>query len=107
MAKLKDKLENALNEARILILGGQVLIGFTYRAYFEPRFLEVGAKAKVFLTVSLGAMLASFGLLLVLAAYHICMRWRVPLRHRQTAGDLWIEEAMLKRNASPRLLELL
>jgi hypothetical protein len=27
MAQLKDKIENALNEARILVLGGQVLIG--------------------------------------------------------------------------------
>jgi hypothetical protein len=32
MAKLKDKLTNALNETRILILGAQILLGFQFNA---------------------------------------------------------------------------
>jgi hypothetical protein len=34
VAQLKDKIENALNETRILVLGGQVLIGFNYESFF-------------------------------------------------------------------------
>jgi hypothetical protein len=30
MAKLSDRIENVLNEARMLLLGGQVLLGFSY-----------------------------------------------------------------------------
>ena len=70
MAKLKDKVENALNETRILILGGQVLIGFSYRAYFEPVFEQLGHKSQVLLTIGLGIMLAGIGVLLTPASYH-------------------------------------
>jgi hypothetical protein len=35
---VKVKIRYALNEARILILGAQVLIGFQYRAVLEPGF---------------------------------------------------------------------
>jgi hypothetical protein len=35
---VKAKIRHALNEARILILGTQVLIGFQYRAVLEPGF---------------------------------------------------------------------
>lgn len=38
MARLKDKVQNALDEARLLILGTQVLLGFQYRAAFERGF---------------------------------------------------------------------
>lgn len=38
MAKLKNKVQNALDEARILILGTQVLIGFGLRVVFEEGF---------------------------------------------------------------------
>ncbi len=31
MPKLDDAVENVLNEARILLLGGQVLLGFSFR----------------------------------------------------------------------------
>ncbi len=38
MAKLGDRIENALNEDRLLLLGLQVLLGLTYTICFEPKF---------------------------------------------------------------------
>jgi len=38
MASYSDKLENALNESRILILGAQVLVGFGFRSVFQEGF---------------------------------------------------------------------
>ena len=38
MAKLKDKIKTALDEGRMLVLGAQILVGFQYRAVFEPVF---------------------------------------------------------------------
>ena len=61
MPSLSDHLENALNEGRMLMLGGQVLLGFSYdicyeggfeRAPLRAQFAEIGAIA--LLTVALG-----------------------------------------------------
>jgi Family of unknown function (DUF6328) len=38
---LRTKIKNALDEARILVLGTQVLLGFQYRAFFEPGFSKL------------------------------------------------------------------
>jgi hypothetical protein len=38
MAALKEKIQNALDESRILILGVQVFIGFQFRAALEAPF---------------------------------------------------------------------
>jgi hypothetical protein len=70
MAKLKNKIENALNEGRILILGGQVLIGFYFRAFFEPGFPKLPRYAQLIEIATLGLMLVGLGLLIWPAAYH-------------------------------------
>jgi hypothetical protein len=38
MAALGRKVKNALDEARILVLGVQVLLGFQYRGFMEPGY---------------------------------------------------------------------
>src|SRR5512138_1117225 len=38
VAELANRVQNALDEGRILILGGQILLGFEYRAFFEHGF---------------------------------------------------------------------
>ncbi|HEX8090473.1 MAG TPA: hypothetical protein VF762_16560, partial [Blastocatellia bacterium] len=38
MAELKDKITNALDECRMLILGAQIMLGFQYRSVFESGF---------------------------------------------------------------------
>ena len=70
MAHLKDKIENALNETRILVLGAQVLIGVNYRCFFETDFKRLTSLSRGLLTVSLAVMLIGLGVLLLPASYH-------------------------------------
>jgi len=70
VAELKDQIENALNEARILILGGQVLIGVNYRAFFESAFDRLSQTSQILLILGLGVMLLGLGLLIGPAPYH-------------------------------------
>src|SRR3954470_9837381 len=67
---LQDKLENALNESRILMLGVQVLIGFDYRAVFEDRFANLPLALQELRLASLGLMLLSLTLLISPVPYH-------------------------------------
>jgi hypothetical protein len=70
VAQLKDKLENALNEARILILGAQVLIGADYRSYFDPGFSKLPTHSQMLDLFGLGLMLVGLCLLISPAAFH-------------------------------------
>ncbi|MGC2110671.1 MAG: DUF6328 family protein [Candidatus Korobacteraceae bacterium] len=82
MAKLKDKIENALNETRILVLGIQILIGFGFRTFFEPGYSRMAHCAQQVQLAALGLMLVGLGILLLPAAYH-----RIVLHGRNT-GEL-------------------
>jgi hypothetical protein len=70
MAKLKDKVQNALDEGRILLLGTQVLIGFGYRAFFEERFETLARWVKWAQLLSVALLLVTFCLLSLPATYH-------------------------------------
>lgn len=70
MAELSDRLENVLNEARMLLLGGQVLLGFTYRICFEPAFDSMARSVHLVEVTALGIMTAGLGWLITPAAYH-------------------------------------
>jgi hypothetical protein len=70
MVKLSDAIENVLNEARILLLGGQVLLGFGYRICFEARFEQLPASAQLAQVAGLGLMTAGLGWLIWPAAFH-------------------------------------
>ena len=70
MAKLKDKVENALNEARMLVLGAQVLVGFQFRSVFEPGFDTLPLPSQLLKMVGLGLMLLTVALIISPAAYH-------------------------------------
>lgn len=80
MAELKQKIENVLNETRILALGIQILIGFDFRSFFEPGFNEMPAYAQQLHLAALALMLACFGVLMIPAPYH-----RIVLHGRNTA----------------------
>src|SRR5947209_20124462 len=81
MAKLKDKIENALNETRILVLGIQILIGFAYRSFFEPGFHHMPHISQQIQLASLVMMLAGLVVLMLPVSCH-----RVVLQGRNTAG---------------------
>ena len=70
MAKIKDKVENALNEARMLVLGAQVLVGFQFRSIFEPGFDSLPLPSQWLKLVGLGLMLIAVGLIISPSAYH-------------------------------------
>lgn len=79
MAQLKDKIENALNETRILVLGIQILIGFGFRSFFEPGFAKMAPYTQQIQLAALGLMLVGFGVLMIPVPYH-----RVVLHGRNT-----------------------
>lgn len=70
MAKIKDKVENALNESRMLVLGAQVLVGFQFRSIFEPGFDSLPIPTQFLKLVGLGLMLVAVGLIISPSAYH-------------------------------------
>jgi hypothetical protein len=70
MAKLSDRIENVLNEARMLLLGGQVLLGFSYRVFFEPGFDRITDSARIAQLAGVGIMTVSLGLLIWPASFH-------------------------------------
>jgi len=45
MAQLSDAIENVFSEVRMLVLGGQVLLGFSYRICFEKKFEHISRPA--------------------------------------------------------------
>lgn len=70
MAELKNKVKNALNEARIAVLGAQVLFGFQFRAAFEPGFDDLPLLSRVLVLVALGFIIIAVGLLISPSSYH-------------------------------------
>jgi hypothetical protein len=70
VAKLKDKIQNALDEGRMLVLGSQVLLGFQFRSVFEPGFAKLPLSSQYLKVTALGLMLIAIGLLLAPGAYH-------------------------------------
>jgi hypothetical protein len=70
VAELSQKVKNTLDEARILVLGTQVLLGFQYRAFMEPGYERLPAHTQRLEMVGLFLLLASLGFLLAPAARH-------------------------------------
>jgi hypothetical protein len=70
MAKLKDKVKNALDEARMLVLGAQVLVGFQMRSVFEKGFESLPLISQALKLCGLGLMLVAVGLIIAPSSYH-------------------------------------
>ena len=70
MAQIKDKVQNALDETRILILGSQVLLGFQFRSTFETGFEALPEHARYLKLGGLGLMTVAVGLLMAPGPYH-------------------------------------
>jgi hypothetical protein len=88
MAKIKDKVGNALDEARMLVLGAQVLVGFQFRSVFEPGFDSLPLPSQWLKLVGLGLMLVAVGLVISPAAYHRLVEGgeETPEQHRYTSN---------------------
>lgn len=70
MTALEDRINNALHEARTLILGSQVLVGLELRSAFEKRFEQLPQSERLMRLGGLVLMLFALGLLVSPAAYH-------------------------------------
>ncbi|HKQ99402.1 MAG TPA: DUF6328 family protein [Pyrinomonadaceae bacterium] len=70
MSELKDKIQNALDEGRMLVLGSQVLLGFQFRSAFEPGFEKLSLSSQYLKMGALALMLCALGLLLAPGAFH-------------------------------------
>src|SRR5882762_470973 len=69
VAALKDKVQNALDETRMLILGAQVLLGFQFQAALQPAFERLPAFAQYLTVAGLGLMIVAVGLLISPGAF--------------------------------------
>ena len=67
---LHERVKTALDETRTLLLGGQILIGFEFRAAFEERFDALPALARAANSVALCLMVLAIGLLIAPSALH-------------------------------------
>ena len=70
MAELKEKVKTGLDEARILVLGAQVLTGFQLRAVFETGFEKLPRASQYMLLGSLALLLVALALIMSPGAYH-------------------------------------
>lgn len=81
MAQLSDAIENVFSEVRMLVLGGQVLLGFSYRICFEKKFEHISRPAQLAEIAGLAIMTAALGWLIWPAAFH-----QIAVKGRMTAG---------------------
>jgi Family of unknown function (DUF6328) len=68
--KLDGKLKTALDETRLLFLGGQVLLGFQFQAFFQDGFSTLSALAKYLSLGGLALMVVSMTLLVAPVMQH-------------------------------------
>jgi O-antigen/teichoic acid export membrane protein len=65
-----EKLQNALDEGRTLILGAQIIVGLLYRTVFEPGYDRFPRHAQLLVIGALVLVLAAFILLMAPVSYH-------------------------------------
>jgi hypothetical protein len=70
MTSLKDKIQNALDENRMLVLGAEVLIGFEFTAFFQDGFKSLSGRSQILNLVGLALMLFALVLLLSPGVFH-------------------------------------
>jgi hypothetical protein len=70
MAELKDKIENALNETRMLVIGAQVMLGLKYQAAFQGRFNRLPFSLQCLDIAALLILCVALALLMWPALYH-------------------------------------
>jgi hypothetical protein len=68
-----DRIQGALDEGRILILGAQILLGSLYRSAFEPGFDQLSVFFQSLVVIALVLIVAAFDLLILPVSY----RWIV------------------------------
>ncbi len=70
MTSLKDKIQNALDENRMLVLGAEVLVGFEFTAFFQDVFKSLSERSQLMNLIGLALMLFTLVLLLSPGVFH-------------------------------------
>lgn len=81
MSDFARKIKQSLDEARILVLVAQVLIGFEFSSVFESRFATLPEPLQYLKLGALTVMMVALGLLITPSAYH-----RIVERGEDTAA---------------------
>ena len=68
--KLQDRVEDGLNELRIVLLGGQVFAAFAYNSCFQSGFATLPPRAQWIQAAAITIITATFGWLLWPPAFH-------------------------------------
>jgi len=70
MTPLRKKIDNSLNEARILVLGTEVLLGMNFRAAFQRVFVELSRIQQAAKVAGLALLIVTLILLMLPASFH-------------------------------------
>ncbi len=70
MADLVDRVDNALNEARTMVLVAQVLFAYFFESTFERKFGELPQLARLMTLTGITLLLVSLAFLLAPAPFH-------------------------------------
>src|SRR6185369_971764 len=70
MAKLSDKVKLVLDEARMLVLGAQILLGFQSRVFLEPSFQQLPRYSQIMLLIGLAVLLLAIALMMWPSTFH-------------------------------------
>src|ERR1700757_1825618 len=68
--KLKDRVEDGLNELRIVLLGGQVFAAFAYASCFQSGFATLPSRVLWVQAAAITIITVTFGWLLWPPAFH-------------------------------------
>jgi hypothetical protein len=84
MAALNYRIQDTLDECRMLILGGQVVMMLAAESVFEPAFERLSGLARALLAAQMVGLVVAIGLLIWPAAYHriVCRGRDEPRLHR-------------------------
>jgi hypothetical protein len=81
VTQLAKQLNLALNEARILVLGNQVLVALAFRTTFEPRFADLRLADQLIALTALGFLLLTLATTMTPAARHQIVERGKPTPH--------------------------
>lgn len=93
--ELKDKIKTALDETRMLILGGGILLGFQFRGVFQSAYDDLPAPVRAADGAALALMLVMTALILTPSAYQRIVLGGTNTATFKTLAGRFAEAALL------------
>ena len=92
---ISQRVKTSLDEARTLILGAQILLGFQYQGVFRPRFEALSTGSRAADAGALALMLVAMGLLIAPSAYHRIAEHGLSTGAMQRVAGRCVEASLL------------